>query len=575
PLYNGNISQTIWSSKSTDQTKRAYGYKYDALNRLSVAYSRKGRDLNTADKYSMWLDYDKNGNINRLFRNGVYNTIYGRVDDLSYSYIGNQLAKVTENGSSLIKSEGFKDVNNAIDYTYDVNGNMTKDLNKGITDISYNHLNLPTKIHFRNGGSIDYKYDARGVKLEKEARGEYGDPSSTQYAGNYIYKKNPGRGAQLKLAFFNHPEGYVSPKNASDISQGFKYVYQYKDHLGNVRLSYTDNNNDGVITPSTEIIEESNYYPFGLKHKGYNGNVSSLGNSVAQKFGYNGKELNEELGIQWHDFGARNYDAALGRWMNLDPLAEEMRRHSPYNYAFNNPIYFIDPDGMAPVGGENPDDIITKISNTKRYDNKVSRNLDITLTLTVVNQSGADLSKTMFKGGSGKVKLSNFEGRAHGYNKDRDEENIDNITNFTIDFKVVDSVDDIRENDHVMIIANDIAEQVVEGEKADPVGIAVSGGNFSAVEKGTISDGTFDEVAQHEIGHNLGLKHSSGGLMSESATGSTYLNKSKKGTVADSAAPFDKGNGTHRSSDSYSSAAKTLNFRKQRISTLKKRFKIK
>ncbi|MFL0096115.1 RHS repeat domain-containing protein, partial [Tenacibaculum maritimum] len=254
PLYNGNISQTIWSSKSTDQTKRAYEYKYDALNRLSVAYSRKGHDLNTADKYSMWLDYDKNGNINRLFRNGVHNTIYGRVDDLSYSYIGNQLTKVTENGSSLIKSEGFKDVNNAIDYTYDVNGNMTKDLNKGITDIIYNHLNLPTKIHFRNGGSIDYKYDARGVKLEKEARGEYGDPSSTQYAGNYIYKKNPGRGTQLKLAFFNHPEGYVSPKNASDISQGFKYVYQYKDHLGNVRLSYTDQDKDGVIRGATSQV---------------------------------------------------------------------------------------------------------------------------------------------------------------------------------------------------------------------------------------------------------------------------------------------------------------------------------
>ncbi|WP_159290503.1 RHS repeat domain-containing protein [Tenacibaculum maritimum] len=254
-------------------------------------------------------------------------------------------------------SYGFKEVLNVDNgYTYDVNGNMTKDLNKGITNISYNHLNLPTKIHFRNGGSIDYKYDARGVKLEKEAGGEYGDPSSTQYAGNYIYKKNPGRVAQLKLAFFNHPEGYVSPKNASDISQGVKYVYQYKDHLGNVRLSYTDNNNDGVITPSTEIIEESNYYPFGLKHKGYNNITNSLGNSVAQKFGYNGKELNEELGLQWHDFGARNYDASLGRWMNLDPLAEQMRRHSPYNYTFNNRIFFIDSDGMAP---QDPRDLFT------------------------------------------------------------------------------------------------------------------------------------------------------------------------------------------------------------------------
>ena len=97
-----------------------------------------------------------------------------------------------------------------------------------------------------------------------------------------------------------------------------------------------------------------NYYPFGLKHKGYNGNYNPLGNSTAQKFGYNGKELNDDLvgssRLNWHDFGARNYDASLGRWMNLDPLAEQMRRHSPYNYAFNNPIYFIDPDGMAPVG---------------------------------------------------------------------------------------------------------------------------------------------------------------------------------------------------------------------------------
>jgi len=92
------------------------------------------------------------------------------------------------------------------------------------------------------------------------------------------------------------------------------------------------------------------YYPFGLQQKGYNNTVSANANSMAERFAYNGKENNPELGLEWMDFGARNYDPAIGRWMNLDPLAEAMRRHSPYNYAFDNPIFFIDPDGRMPFG---------------------------------------------------------------------------------------------------------------------------------------------------------------------------------------------------------------------------------
>lgn len=348
PLYNGNISETSWSSASVNTTgnpvSNRYKYEYDALNRITAATS------NTSNYNLNSVAYDKNGNITSLSRNGHTNagaTSFGLMDNLSYTYnennTGNKLMKVQDAGTS---DFGFKNgTNSGDDYKYDANGNMVRDSNKeinglnGANGILYNHLNLPTKVifnpHVYNNKNIEYVYDATGVKQRKVVNNG-SQTITTDYAGNYIYENN-------ELQFFNHPEGYVKNDNGT-----FNYVYQYKDHLGNVRLSYTDTNNDGVITASTEIIEESNYYPFGLKHKGYNNVVNSNGNSLAQKYGYNGKELNEELSLNWHDFGARNYDAALGRWMNLDPLAEQMRRHSPYNYAFDNPIYFIDPDGMAP-----------------------------------------------------------------------------------------------------------------------------------------------------------------------------------------------------------------------------------
>lgn len=115
-------------------------------------------------------------------------------------------------------------------------------------------------------------------------------------------------------------------------------MFQYKDHLGNVRVSYAKNPTTQVL----EIVEENNYYPFGLKHKGYNDYLPSI-----NKYKYNGKELQDELGLNMYDYSARNYDPALGRWMNIDPLAEQYRRWTPYNYVMNNPLIFTDPDGMS------------------------------------------------------------------------------------------------------------------------------------------------------------------------------------------------------------------------------------
>ncbi|CAM1345217.1 DUF6443 domain-containing protein [Tenacibaculum amylolyticum] len=326
-LYNGNIAETEWKT-ANDNTLRWYRYLYDALNRIHSGIDNSGN-------YSLHnITYDKNGNILTLLRNGHTNeqaTSFGTMDNLKYTYDnGNKLIKVEDLANKIY---GFKDgVNSAQEYTYDSNGNMLTDFNKALNSpIQYNHLNLPTTIEKQ--GTLNYVYDAYGNKLEKKLEDVPGGDIITQYAGNFIYRNN-------ELQFFNHSEGYAQLNANGE----FEYVYQYKDHLGNLRLSYTDNNKDGIVT-QTEIVKESNYYPFGLKHKGYNTIVSSLGNSLAQKFGYNGKELNEELGIQWHDFGARNYDASLGRWMNTDPLADKNYSWTPFRYGYNNPIKFIDPDG--------------------------------------------------------------------------------------------------------------------------------------------------------------------------------------------------------------------------------------
>src|SRR5690554_7705992 len=214
-------------------------------------------------------------------------------------------------------------------------GNMITDKNKNITLISYNHLNLPYKVTFANGGNISFVYDAAGTRLSKKVQPTGGALVTTDYINGFQYENNV-------LQFFPHPEGYVK-RNTNNT---YLYVYQYKDHLGNVRLSYADINKNGTIEPASEILEENNYYPFGLKHKGYNEVVNSNRSESAEAYKFGGKELNDELGLDLYDFGARNYDPAIGRWLNVDPLAEKFNSITPYNYVYNNPIFFVDPDGM-------------------------------------------------------------------------------------------------------------------------------------------------------------------------------------------------------------------------------------
>ncbi|WP_303318397.1 DUF6443 domain-containing protein [Flavivirga abyssicola] len=342
-LYNGNISSTQWKTANTDNGLKTYDYQYDALNRVTSAIDNTGNyDLSL-------VDYDKNGNIIHLKRDGHRNasaTVFGLMDDLTYSYdSGNKLMKVADAAS--IDQYGFKDdavdtaLDNVDDYTYDANGNMLTDANKGIsTNITYNHLNLPAQVVL-GGGNISYIYDASGAKLEKVVT-EGSSVTKTKYAGNYVYE-NSGAGDLLK--FFNHPEGYVSTELVSGSVQ-YGYVYQYKDHLGNVRLSYSDTDGNGSVI-SSEILSENNYYPFGLKHKGYNNNPSS--SNIALKRRFQGQEHQDELNLNWYSFKWRNADPAIGRFFNIDPLSEKFMYNSTYAFSENRVIDGVELEGLEYV----------------------------------------------------------------------------------------------------------------------------------------------------------------------------------------------------------------------------------
>ncbi len=333
-MYNGNIAETFWSTATDGGFVRNYGYKYDNLNRLKDATYQKSGQL--TNMYNENLSYDKNGNIMNLSRYGDRDEQYLpiQIDYLQYGYAtySNKLMSVVDNSNN---TSGFKDGNTTgDDYVYDANGNMTVDKNKNITSIVYNHLNLPTKIILPTG-NIVYFYTASGQKVQKVVT-ENATVTTTDYLGGYQYQNTV-------LQFFPTSEGYVKNTPVSGTNT-YSYVFNYTDHLGNTRLSYTKNPSTNALT----ILEENNYYPFGLKHNGYN--VDNF--QPEYKYKYNGKELQDEnIGgnqLKMYDYGARNYDPTIGRWINIDPMAEQMRRHSPYNYVFNNPIYFLDPDGMAP-----------------------------------------------------------------------------------------------------------------------------------------------------------------------------------------------------------------------------------
>jgi len=214
---------------------------------------------------------------------------------------------------------------------YDINGNMTLDKNKGITSIEYNYLNLPTKVEFGSSSNrIEWKYAVTGAKLRKTVYTNGTVTSTIDYVSGFVYTSN---NLNYTLDYFFTETGRIKRTGTGDL----QYEYDIKDHLGNTRISFADL----LPTPNQQpdILMESHYYAFGMR-------IEGLGSKSDNKYLYNGKELTEDFGLNWYEYGWRMYDPQLGRWHAVDPADEY---NTPYVFVGNMPTIKIDPDGSFDI----------------------------------------------------------------------------------------------------------------------------------------------------------------------------------------------------------------------------------
>ncbi len=477
PLYNGNISATSWTYKNVIN---CYKFNYDSFNRLT--YSSMGDNL----AYEESLDYDKQGNIIRLFRS---DKIGSTIDYLSMNYTGNQLRKVSDESGSQNKPD-IKEYNDLSDLTneflYDANGNMIADFDREIVSIRYNLLNLPDTIQFKNGNQIINRYAADGSKLRTdyftlatpvvvpignvckwEFQVDVVNQDTRMFVDNFEYTlwKDPDMDA-ISLTRIGNSEGYATFGMNPKVS----YYYYRKDHLGNNREVWRANDN--------KTLQRMQYYPSGLPW----GECENMG---TQPYKYNGKEFIEMHGYDTYDYGWRGLYAATMRFDTMDPMAEKYYSVSPYAYCANNPINLIDPNGQ-------------EIRITTRYDkenDKIVYNYSVT-GVVYNNSDNKNLDMNALLNGITNQLNSVYTTSSNDYS-----------TFMTSNLRIVSSVDDIKLTDNVFQVVNE--EDLGNGNgnrlaKGDKNGLNV---DISSKTAEKIISGENNRSVAHEFGHIAGLEH--------------------------------------------------------------------